>query len=197
MAKEHSRDIEWPTVALIAATYGVLALIVWLHASLPWWLIMPVGAYCAALHASLQHEVLHGHPTGNRTLNEAMVFVTPTLWLPYLSYKRTHLIHHNDANLTDPQLDPESYSLLPEHWAAVSGVRRALYEINQTLAGRMLIGPAISIIRFWPAEFRDIARGDRNTLKAWCWFVPACALTVWFVVHVCGMPFWQYYLLIA
>lgn len=197
MAKEHSRDIEWPTVALIVLVYGVLALLVWFHASLPWWVILPVGAYFAALHTSLQHEVLHGHPTGNRLLNEAMIFVTPTLWLPYLRYKQTHLTHHNDANLTDPSLDPESYYMLPEHWAEVHGIRRTLYQFNNTLLGRMLIGPAVSIIRFWSAEFRDIANGDSKKLRAWGWFVPAALLTIWLVTAVGGMPFWQYYLLIA
>ena len=127
MVKEHSRGIEWPTVALIAAVYAVLIALVWFHASLPWWVILPAGAYCAALHTSLQHEVLHGHPTGNRLLNEAMVFPAPALWLPYLRYKQTHLAHHNDANLTDPEHDPESYYLLPEHWARVQGIRRALH----------------------------------------------------------------------
>jgi len=197
MADRRPREIEWPTVALIAAVYAVLAGLVWFHAALPWWLILPVGAYCAALHSSLQHEVLHGHPTGKRLLNEALVFVTPTLWLPYLRYKATHLTHHNDADLTDPRLDPESYYLLPEHWAGVTGIRRVLFDINQTLGGRMLIGPAISIVRFWSSEFRDIAQGNRETLKAWAWFVPAGAVTVWYVVFVAGMPFWQYYLLIA
>ena len=133
MPKELSREVEWPTVALIAAVYVVLGLLVWFHASLPWWVILFVGAYCAALHASLQHEVLHGHPTGNRLLNEAMVFVTPTLWLPYLRYKQTHLQHHNDAHLTDPRLDPESYYLLPEHWAEVRGVSRALRQSTTAL----------------------------------------------------------------
>jgi fatty acid desaturase len=184
-------------VGLIGAVYAILATLVWFHASLPWWVILPVGAYCAALHSSLQHEVLHGHPTGNRLVNEALVIVTPTLWLPYLRYRDTHLTHHNDATLTDPRLDPESYYLLPEHWAAVSGVRRVLYEMNQTLAGRMAIGPAISIVRFWSSEFRDIAAGNRETLKAWAWFAPAVAITIWYVVFLAGMPFWQYYLLIA
>lgn len=197
MVKEHSREIEWPTVALIAATYGVLALVVWFHASLPWWVILPVGAYCAALHASLQHEVLHGHPTGNRLLNEAMVFVTPTMWLPYGRYKQTHLQHHNDQHLTDPELDPESYYELPERWARIDGFRRRLYLFNQTLFGRMLIGPAVSIIRFWSAEFRDIAVGNRRTLAAWMWFAAAAAITIWLVVGVAEMPFWQYVLLIA
>jgi fatty acid desaturase len=189
--------VEWPTVGLIAAVYAVLMGLVWFHASLPWWVILPVGAYCAALYSSIQHEVLHGHPTGNRLLNEAMIFAAPSLWLPYARYKQTHLAHHNDANLTDPRLDPESYYLLPEAWAQVTGIRRLLYQVNHTLAGRMLIGPAISVIRFWSSEFRDIMNGNRETLRAWAWFALSAGVTLWFVVWAAGMPFWQYYLLIA
>ncbi len=197
MAKEYSREVEWPTVGLIAAVYGVLGLVVWNHAALPWWVILPIGAYCAALHASLQHEVLHGHPTGRRWLNEAMVFVTPAMWLPFALYRKSHLIHHNDQHLTDPRLDPESYYLLPEDWAAVTGIRRALYEINQTLAGRMLIGPAISIVRVWVSEWKAIAAGDMEKLRGWVSFGIACAITLWLVAGVAGMPVWQYYLLVA
>ena len=158
---------------------------------------MPIGTYCAALHVSLQHEVLHGHPTGNRLINEALVFPTPALWLPYHRYKRLHLAHHNDENLTDPRLDPESYYLLPEQWSELTGIRRTLFSINQTLAGRMLIGPAVSIIRFWSSEFRDIAKGNRETARAWAWFAVAAAITITYVVWICGMPLWQYLLLIA
>lgn len=197
MSKEYSREIEWPTMGLIAAVYLVLIGLVWLHASLPWWVILPVGAYFAALHASLQHEVLHGHPTGNRLLNEALVFASPTMWLPFYRYRQTHLLHHNDSNLTDPRLDPESYYLLPEAWAETTGIRRVLFEINHTLAGRMAIGPAISILRFWSSEFRGMANGNLETARAWAWFALSAAITIWFVVWVAGMPLWQYYFLIA
>ena len=115
---------------------------------------------------AVQHEVLHGHPTGSKLLNEAMIFPTPTFWLPYLRYRQTHLQHHNDQHLTDPRLDPESYYLLPEDWAHVQGIRRALYEANNTLAGRMLIGPAISIIRFWSSEARDGVRPSARSTSA-------------------------------
>ncbi len=197
MSKEYSREIEWPTMGLIAAVYLVLIGLVWLHASLPWWVILPVGAYFAALHASLQHEVLHGHPTGNRLLNEALVFASPTMWLPFHRYRQTHLLHHNDSNLTDPRLDPESYYLFPEAWAEMTGIRRVLFEINHTLAGRMAIGPAISILRFWSSEFRGMANGNLETARAWAWFALSAAITIWFVVWVAGMPLWQYYFLIA
>ena len=191
-----SRAIEWPTIGLAVVVYGVLAGLVWFHASLPWWAILPIGAYFAALHTSLQHEVLHGHPTSNRMFNEALVFIFPTMWLPYQRYKDTHLQHHNNQHLTDPEKDPESFYLLPDDWAAMPGLKRSLFRFNNTLAGRMLIGPAVGIIRFWSAELVDILRGDREKAKAWAVFALSCVSVLAYVVW-CGMPVWYYLLLIA
>lgn len=188
--------IEWPTIALIATVYGVLFCLVCFHAALPWWVILPVGAYAACLHSSLQHEVLHGHPTRNRTVNELLVFVTPHLWLPYGRYRDLHLKHHNDANLTCPMLDPESYYLLPEDWDSMAGPKRALYNFNNTLAGRMLIGPAVGIIRFWSDEIEQMIKGRRDIVKCWGGFVVSACLVIAFV-NWAGMPLWQYILLVA
>jgi fatty acid desaturase len=197
MPTDHKRAIEWPTVFLIALTYLTVGLLVWNHDRLPWWVVLPVGGYFAALYTSLQHEVLHGHPTSSRSLNELLIFPTLHFWLPYARYRDTHLRHHNDADLTDPRLDPESYYMLPEDWARLPGLKRSLYQFNQTLGGRMLIGPAVSIIRFWTSEFRDIAHGNRETLRAWIIFALSSAITIWFVTVLAGMPLWQYILLIA
>ena len=197
MPLEGTRQTEWPTVGVIAAVYAGMMLIIWFHESLPWWLILPFGAYLAALHTSLQHEVLHGHPTANRLVNEAMVFPTLTLWLPYHRYRQLHLTHHNDANLTDPRLDPESYYMLPEHWAAVSGIRRVIYEVNQTLAGRMLIGPAVSIIRFWSSEYHDFGKNQHDMSKSLICFIVSASITMCYVAFAAGMPLWQYLVLIA
>jgi fatty acid desaturase len=193
---ERNASIEWPTIGLTLLVYAVLGSLVWLHATLPWWLILPVGAYFAALHSSLQHETLHGHPTRNRILNEALIFLTPTMWLPYQRYKETHLQHHNNQFLTDPAIDPESYYLLPDHWAKTGGLKRLLYGVNHTLGGRMLIGPAVSTIRFWSAELTDMAGGDWNKIRGWAVFVVSCACVLAYVIW-CGMPLWKYLLLIA
>ena len=134
--------LEWPTLGLIVLVYLVLGALVWFHASLPWWFILAVGSYAACLHSSLQHEALHGHPTRSRRLNEALIFVSPQFWLPYGRYRDLHLAHHNDLNLTCPVRDPESYYVLPDAWAAMPGWRKTLYRFNNTLFGRMLIGPA-------------------------------------------------------
>jgi fatty acid desaturase len=191
-----SARLELPTLGLIVLVYVVLITLVMSHDILPWWLL-PIGAYFAALHVSLQHEALHGHPTRYRWINEALVFFTPTLWLPYGRYRDTHLKHHNDIDLTDPTRDPESYYLLPDDWAAAGRLKRMIYCTNQTLAGRMLIGPAVSIFQFWTEEWRHILHGDAYRLREWALFGISVAVTVGFVTQIAGMAFWKYYLLIA
>ena len=188
--------IEWPTIGLIILTYVAITGLVLFHGAFPWW-ALPVGAYFTALHVSLQHEVLHGHPTRYRWVNELLVFLTPTFWVPYGRYRDTHLRHHNDIDLTDPVRDPESYYLLPEDWAAAGPLKRLVYLVNQTLAGRMLIGPAVSIVQFWTEEWRQILRGDTYRLREWILFSTSCILVILFITQIAGMPFLEYYLLIA
>lgn len=188
--------IEWPTVGLIVSVYGVLILLVRFHAVLPWWLILPIGSYAACLHSSLQHEVLHGHPTRNRTVNELLVFVTPHLWLPYGRYRDLHIKHHNALHLTCPVQDPESYYLLPDDWSAMTGFKRALFSFNNTLFGRMLIGPAVGVIQFWSGEIMQMLRGRRDIVRCWSAFVLSSTIVLGFVAWM-GMPIWQYILLIA
>lgn len=189
--------VEWPTLLLIALTYGGLAVLMWSFHALPWWLVMPLAGYLIALHGSLQHEALHGHPTRNGLLNELLVFVNPSIWFPYRRYRKLHLIHHNDDNLTDPSLDPESYYMLPDDWARLAAPLRLLYTLNNTLAGRMVMGPIIGTVRFWPAEFREIIGGNREIAKAWALHAVAVAIVLVYAIFVGGIAVWQYLLFFA
>ena len=197
IAAARPAKIEWPTVILIGLTYGALATLMWFYYALPFWVIMPLAGYLIALHGSLQHEVLHGHPTRNAALNELLVAVNFSFWFPYRRYRKLHLIHHNDENLTDPALDPESYYLLPEEWAKLPAPLKQLYTINNTLAGRMVLGPIIGTIRFWSAEFLAMAKGDMGIAKAWALHVLACAVTLLYAIYVCGIPAWAYLVMFA
>src|SRR4051794_40020078 len=105
----HVPRIEWPTVALAVGIYGAFLLTTWYSALLPWWLMLPLGAVITAFHGSLQHEVIHGHPTRLRWLNDALGKPVLWLWLPYEIYRELHLRHHRNDILTDPLADPESY----------------------------------------------------------------------------------------
>ena len=85
------------------------------HANLPVPVLMVGGALVVTLHMSLQHEVIHGHPTRSRVLNQLLAGPSLSLWLPFERYRATHLQHHRDHHLTDPLEDPESFYVTPEN----------------------------------------------------------------------------------
>ncbi|MDP4824154.1 MAG: fatty acid desaturase, partial [Aestuariivirgaceae bacterium] len=134
-ARDRARAMEWPTLALISALWVAFGLLTFFHAAIPLWLLIPAGALLVALHGSLQHEVLHGHPTRNALVNEALVFVPLSLWFPYRRYKQLHLTHHRNEFLTDPAEDPESYYFDPQAWAGASPAARFIFTVNNTMLG--------------------------------------------------------------
>ena len=75
--------IEWPTIALAVGIYAAFAALTWGYHDLPWWTVLPLAGVIVCLHGSLQHEAVHGHPTGNAVLNELVVFPSLWLWLPF------------------------------------------------------------------------------------------------------------------
>ncbi len=158
--------LEWPTLAVLAGCYAVWAPCVTQADGLGW-IAYPVLAVSITQFSSLQHEILHGHPTRSPRLNEALVFPAICLFLPYQRFRDLHLAHHNNPNLTDPLEDPESWYLDPDDWKQRPAWIRALFNLNNTLAGRMLFGPAISLTRFWLADLRAARSGDRAVLRAW------------------------------
>ena len=98
--------LEWPTILLTIVIYGgFLALTWWWHA-LPLPVVALAGGWLIAWHGSLQHEVIHGHPTGNQQINNAIGSIPLSLWLPYEIYRESHLEHHRDEHLTDPSRIP-------------------------------------------------------------------------------------------
>lgn len=184
--------IEWPTVAVAAAIYGSFGALTWWYEALPWWLALPLGGYVVAWHGSLQHEVVHGHPTPWPALNELLVFPNLWLWLPFRLYRESHLAHHNDAALTDPLEDPESNYVTPAEWARRGPVRRAALWVLCTLAGRMLFQPILCVGRLGLGEARRLLSGDTGNLGIWAGHAAACALVLGWAVGVCGIPMLEY-----
>ena len=120
-----------------------------------------------ALHCSLCHEVIHGHPFRNQRLNEVLVFLPLNLVIPYGRFRDTHLAHHDDDRLTDPYDDPESNFQDPEVWAKMPVWRQRLLRVNNTLMGRMVIGPVMGQISFMIGDLRLIRAGQRGVLRDW------------------------------
>ena len=133
------------------------------YRDLPWWGLTAIGAWTIAWQLNLQHETIHGHPTRNRRINEAIGCWPLSLWLPYSIYRSTHLAHHRDENLTDPLDDPESYYWADGQWRALGPLGRALVAAQSTLLGRMILGPAWTIPRFVRGLARDVWRGKGKT----------------------------------
>ena len=183
---------EAPTWAVTVAVYGGWGLLTWFHAAVPVWLLVPIGGMLIAWHGSLQHETIHGHPTSRRWLNTALGWPPLGLWMPYAIYRESHLLHHNNRQLTEPGADPESFYLTAEDWDRYGPVRRALCLVNQTLLGRLTIGPALVIGGFVAGEVQRMARGDRRHLGIWLRHGIAVALILGWVSLVCGIPLWLY-----
>lgn len=165
MAERHAR-IEWPTLGLVLGCHLVWALGTTGLAA--FWLPLGLVATTLAitLHSSLQHEVLHGHPTRSRALNQALVFLPLGLVFPYGRFRDLHLAHHRDEALTDPYDDPESNYLDPAVWARLSRPLRGVLRLNNTLAGRMILGPAISIFVVLRADLAAMRAGERDDIGA-------------------------------
>ncbi len=183
--------IEWPTIGLLVLCYGIwLAAATWIYAAFPvaGLILMSVSI---ALHSSLQHEIMHGHPTRNRTVNEALVFLPVGLFYPYRRYKVLHMQHHHDERLTDPYDDPESYYRAQDDWDRLSPVTRRLLGWNNTLAGRLFLGPALMVCGFYRSEFRQMS-SDRTIRKAWMLHGLGLVTVLAFAGIVFAMPFWFY-----
>jgi len=172
-------------VLLCAAVYGGFLLLTFHHDRLSPPLFAALAAPLLALQASMQHEFIHGHPTPWRRLNRALGAVPLSLWLPFESYRRSHLVHHCDEALTDPLDDPESYYWSPDGWARLGPLGRGFVRFHTTLAGRLLFGPAWNIGRYLLGQARALRAGDGATRRIWAWHAfMVTAILVW-VVGVC------------
>ena len=185
-----TEEIEWPTLALLAVTYGVwgLGTLAWGQSAV---LSLIVTGVAIAQFSSLQHEALHDHPFRNPLWNEALVFPSLVVFIPYRRFSCTHLQHHYDPALTDPYDDPESNFFMPQVWAQMSKPVQSLLRMNNTLLGRFLFGPLISSYAFLYTDALLILRGDRAV--RWAWVLNLLGLVpvlVW--LHWAGMPLLAY-----
>lgn len=190
-------NVEWPTLAVAAVVYGGFGLATWHHEALPWWLLLPLGGFLVAWHGSLQHEAVHGHPTPWNWANEALVFPSLWLWLPFRLYRISHLTHHNDEVLTDPARDPESFYVTPEDWARLGPLARAYFWSANTLAGRLVLEPLRCVWRIFSGEASRLARGDTSSVSAWLMHLTGATLVLVWALWICGMPLVDYLLFFA
>lgn len=165
MSSKNKLCIEWPTLALIIGCYLCWLLVLYYQVDFVLlWLTLPL---LLTLHSSLQHEVLHGHPSRWAAFNEALVFIPLGVFLPYQRFRDLHLIHHQDDHLTDPYADPESHYQDPQRWQQLPTAMRDIYSFNNSLVGRMLVGPVLSIWQSYKADTRAMLDADGEVIRAY------------------------------
>lgn len=190
------RKVEPLTLALFVGVYGawLFATAFWQQLPLP--LLLAAGAWLMAWHGSLQHEAIHGHPTGRRKIDTLIAGWPLALWLPYTLYRESHLKHHR-SDLTDPVDDPESFYLEASRFARSPRPVRALHWFCQTLLGRLTVGPLIAMVTFARTEARLLLDGDRRRLRIWMthalWSLPVLA----WLLFVAKIPLLTYFFTFA
>jgi len=184
--------VEWPTVLLIIGCYGAWAavgLFVW--PDYPIVTLILLG-FIVALQSSIMHEVLHGHPTRDARVNEAFVFLPIGLVWPYRRFKALHLRHHADERLTDPFDDPESYYQALWHHEKLPPAMQALLHLNNTMVGRFVLGPWLSVVGFMLEDIRLMREGDKQIRLAWALHLVGLLVVVPVVTYGFGIPLWLY-----
>jgi len=191
------RHYEGPTLLVAITVYVGWTALILHHDQIPWPVIFVFGGILAAWHSSVIHESVHNLNSIPKWLKNIIIFPPLGVWYPYAYYVRAHIIHHRDNNLTHPVRDPESYYLTRVRWRQTGTLVKSLLMINQTFAGRMVIGPFISVYRLVAGNIRKVMSGDNRTIKGLVIHGISLAVLFGFVSGVAGMVWWQYLLLVA
>jgi len=192
---ESKSQFEWPTLILFCLTYSSWVMLTVLHTHIPTLLLLAMLSYLVALHSSLQHEVIHGHPTTSSQFNYALAFPALGLIVPYERYELLHLQHHRNWLITDPFDDSESYFMARRSWQACSRAVQLVLQCNNTLVGRLILGPAIMAIRMCIGEWR-ISKNNPDLIRAWLWHIAGVALVMLWLLLV-GFPILLYVIGVA
>ena len=187
---------EGPTWIVAVAVYGGWFTLVAFAARLPWWIVLPFGAYLVAWHASLQHETIHAMTDVPRRLKTALASLPVGIFVPYAVYVRDHQRHHAASNIAS-EGDPESDFHGEAEWNAYPPALRALYLFNQTLLGRFLAGPPLQLSRLARDEWLRVRAGDLALARTWLLHAFSVALLLAAVQTFAHLAWWRYLLLFA
>lgn len=188
---------EWPTWLVVVAVYGLWFSLLLASPMLGLPLSTLLLWLVAAWHLSLQHELIHGHPTRNAQVNMALGRWPLSLWFPMEVYRASHLLHHRDPHLTLPGVDPESNYVSQTTWDHAGVWMRFFYVARKTALGRFLLGPAVAIWETWMQGFHEILAGRQGTKRVWLPHLLASGLLLWFVHQSSVFTIWQYLLFVA
>lgn len=185
---------EWRTLCIAAGCYLIWFAIVFVDFPLPLPLRLLILVPTLTLHSSLQHEAMHGHPFRRQGVNDLLVWLPIGLLVPYARFKATHLRHHVNENIADPYDDPESWYVDRPIWQRKPPAMKALFRLNNTLAGRMVLGPAIGWAGFVASDWRRWREGRNWITLDWLLHGVAATLLALLVAAFGQFSAWLYLL---
>lgn len=185
---------EWPTyvlaITIYAGWFGALTL---LHAGLiSQWSATPILVVLLVWYMSLQHELLHGHPTRCLWFNKLLGFAPLAMWYPYTLYRDTHLAHHRDAHLTMPGLDPESNYVSQAEWQSMGRLMRCVWHVRKTFVGRLVVAPPMAIAMLAIQTMGDWRKGRWHYLPMWVTHIALVAGMLEGIAQYSHLSVWHY-----
>jgi len=167
----------WFSVMLNVQTLGRLAATLLLIVFTSWYM-------------SLQHELIHGHPTRWPRVNQLFGTLPLAVWYPYGLYRDSHLAHHHNHTLTEPDEDPETYYLSAARWATLPRWQQHLVHLRNTFPGRLLIGPLLDVVATLGGMLQVLRRGDRSAIAMWLLHGTLLALLFFWMARQGFPPLW-------
>ncbi len=188
---------EWPTWLLIPVIYGSWVATLYLSQRLGLLATTLLLILSTTWYMSLQHELVHGHPTRNRRLNKLLGYAPLAVWFPYTLYMESHLRHHNDAVLTLPGVDPETHYVSDETWQRSGWLMRALFVHRKRFWGRFVFGPAMAIVAMAREAIDQVRGGNYHYVLMWAMHLTLLSAMLAAIAVVAGIPAWYYLLAVA
>ncbi|WP_212801161.1 fatty acid desaturase [Pseudomonas sp. St290] len=183
---------EWPTWLLLVGFYLAWAFVVFYGDALGEVFTIVLLIPLVVLWMSIQHELIHGHPTRWPAINKALGYLPFAVWYPYDIYRDTHLAHHKDEVLTVPGQDPESRYVTSAFWLRSPGYTRVLLWVNKTLGGRLIIGAPLAVISLVGAEIKGLFHTGRSHWRMWATHLSSVAVLLGLVEQYSAISAIQY-----
>ncbi|WP_191923215.1 fatty acid desaturase [Pantoea agglomerans] len=181
---------EMPTWLLIGVIYGgwfSVMLNAQMLGQLPATLLLIVFT---GWYMSLQHELIHGHPTRWPRVNQLFGTLPLAVWYPYGLYRDSHLAHHRNHTLTEPDEDPETYYLSAARWAKLRRWQQQLIHLRNTFLGRLLLGPLLDVAATFGGMWQALRRGDRPAIAMWLLHGTLLAIMFFWMARQGFSPLW-------
>ena len=187
-----TRWLEWPTLALFFSTYLLFAIATIYAQYLPSFAIIVILAILLTIHSSLQHETIHILEPQWPVLSILLASPALGMVVPYSRFRDLHLAHHINEQLTDPFDDPETGYYEATFWMRFPNHIKIILQFNNTLLGRILIGPLIGTITFIQSDLNLIFQGNKQVFYGWLRFIPALMIVLLWLYYFGTVQVWEY-----